>query len=305
MAPVQAKKVADIEKGQTTQTEEKRPSQMHKLLNASKTDVFFFIFNPNNIPTLITLGLTLIAGAIFFMYEIQHVLRFSLLVFCFGTIGILGGGGAAYLVAATVALQDQINEFRQENEKMQEQNDTFKASNSQFENQNSKLKTRREKLQSLNEQLKNQCDALAKDLEAFKDLRQALEKSAANMEGGFQEALAQTRDMYDKIDAITKENEKIILFKAIQDVEFIDRSEGISKIEYKRFVKRVPERLQPEFEKEEYSFETLSKGDGLIEVKELHAIGRKLLGITLEEEEALDTTAGDVVNAEEKAMSST
>jgi len=119
------------------------------------------------------------------------------------------------------------------------------------------------------------------------------------------EALAQTRDMYDKIDAITKENEKIILFKAIQDVEFIDRSEGISKIEYKRFVKRVPERLQPEFEKEEYSFETLSKGDGLIEVKELHAIGRKLLGITLEEEEALDTTAGDVVNAEEKAMSST
>ena len=36
--------------------------------------------------------------------------------------------------------------------------------------------------------------------------------------------------------------------KVAQDVEFLDHSEGMSKMEFERFSKRIPSRLQPKFE---------------------------------------------------------
>ena len=113
-----------------------------------------------------------------------------------------------------------------------------------FENEISKLKEENEKLHSSIDDLKKVSNSLKKELDNFGKLRENLEEFASQEKNDFNKVMNQLNGNFDRINGLVDEQNRVLLMQLAQNIEFLDRQEGMSKIEFLRFVDRIPHQFQ-------------------------------------------------------------
>lgn len=77
---------------------------------------------------------------------------------------------------------------------------------------------------------------------------------------------------------MTVENERALLNRIAQDLEFLDRDEGMTESEYRRFCNRIPKHLRERFSQLQSSFEHVDKdGNGRLDYAEIEQLTDALL----------------------------
>jgi biopolymer transport protein ExbB/TolQ len=130
-----------------------------------------------------------------------------------------------------------------------------------------------EKMEQNIDKLKESNDKLHNELKAMQALRESLEAYAKENNSSLKKVIEDINNSFKKLEEITKENERVLLYKIAQDLEFMDRKAGMSKEEYDRFIKRVPEYLKGEFK----SFYEVARDDNKIDYKELEGVIKSIL----------------------------
>merc|ERR1712185_643120 len=73
-------------------------------------------------------------------------------------------------------------------------------------------------------------------------------KAIEGMDTDFQETMKKMETVFDGLDNMTKENERTLLYKCAQDIEFIDSTDGFTKEEFDMFRGRIPRRRLKTFD---------------------------------------------------------
>ena len=113
-----------------------------------------------------------------------------------------------------------------------------------FENEISKLKEENEQLHSSIDDLKKVSNSLKKELDNFAKLQENLEEFAKQEKNDFNKIMNQLNGNFDRINNLVHEQNRVLLMQLAQNIEFLDSKEGMSKIEFLRFVDRIPHQFQ-------------------------------------------------------------
>lgn len=100
-------------------------------------------------------------------------------------------------------------------------------------------------------------------------LQKNLEKFAAEAGGGLEGILGNANKLYGKLQSQAAQNEKALLSKIAQDLEFLDKDVGMSKEEFENFMDRIPKHLKERFTKRNMSFESVAGEDGVVDFMEV------------------------------------
>ncbi len=121
--------------------------------------------------------------------------------------------------------------------------------------------------------LKNSNDTLNSELLELNSLRKNLEKFAQENKSDFMKVLKDINSSFDRLEQITKDNERVLIARIAQDLEFLDSKEGMSEDEYERFINRLPNNLKNEFDKLGYnSFKRVAGDNSLVDYREIKKI---------------------------------
>jgi len=135
------------------------------------------------------------------------------------------------------------------------------------------LKENLEKMEKSIEELKNNNDRLRMELNSMEELRKNLEKYADKNNKDFKKVLTDINSSFKRLENITIENEKTLLYRIAQDLEFMDKKAGMSRDEYQRFIKRIPLYLQNSFVSlGDKTFEEVAGEDKNIDYKEIEQL---------------------------------
>ncbi len=127
-----------------------------------------------------------------------------------------------------------------------------------------------DKLEITVESLKNSNDTLHNELLGLESLRKNLEAYAKENKNDFSKILNDVNHSFDRLENITKENEKVLIARIAQDLEFLDNKEGMKRDEYERFINRIPHNLKKEFDTLGYnSFERVAGKNQIVDYKEI------------------------------------
>ncbi len=130
-----------------------------------------------------------------------------------------------------------------------------------------------EKLESTVESLKESNDTLHSELVALELLRENLELYAKDNQEDFSKVLKDINDSFRRLENITKSNERVLIARVAQDLEFLDNKEGMKREEYERFVNRVPNNLKEKFNALGYdSFDKVAGANNTVDYKEIKSI---------------------------------
>jgi predicted nucleic acid-binding Zn-ribbon protein len=130
-----------------------------------------------------------------------------------------------------------------------------------------------EKLEETVTDLKANSDKLHTELLAFQTLRKNLELYAEDTKEDFSKVIYDMNKAFERLEELTKNNEKILIARVAQDLEFLDGKEGMNSEEYRRFIARIPNNLKPKFDELGYkSFENVAGKDKVVDYKELKGI---------------------------------
>jgi cell shape-determining protein MreC len=130
---------------------------------------------------------------------------------------------------------------------------------------------------SINE-LKENNDHLHKELIALEKLRKNLEIYAQENNQEFKSILEKVNSSFERLERITRENERTLLYRIAQDLEFVDNKSGMSRDEYKRFIQRIPNYLRDRFEQiEKRDFNEIAKSDNKIDYRELDGVIKEII----------------------------
>jgi len=130
-----------------------------------------------------------------------------------------------------------------------------------------------EKMEENINTLKESNDKLHSELQAMESLRKSLEIYAKENDSNLKKVIEDINNSFKKLERITRENERILLYKIAQDLEFMDKKAGMSKEEYRRFIERVPAYLKTNFK----SFDEVAREDKRIDYKELSGVIQNIL----------------------------
>ncbi|MCK4441589.1 MAG: hypothetical protein KAU90_06260, partial [Sulfurovaceae bacterium] len=140
------------------------------------------------------------------------------------------------------------------------------------------LREQVDKLEVTVESLKNSNDTLHNELLELKSLKDSLELYAKNNQKDFSKVLKDINGSFQRLETITKENERVLIARVAQDLEFLDSKVGMKREEYERFVSRIPNNLKKKFDELGYaSFDKVAGGDDLVDYKEVKNIVQSLV----------------------------
>jgi len=134
------------------------------------------------------------------------------------------------------------------------------------------------KLETTVETLKDSNDTLHSELLSLQTLRENLEIYAQNNKDDFRKVLNDVNSTFERLENITKENEKVLIARVAQDLEFLDNKEGMKREEYERFINRVPNNLKSKFKELGYtSFDKVAGDNNIVDYKEIKNIVQSLV----------------------------
>lgn len=130
-----------------------------------------------------------------------------------------------------------------------------------------------DKLETTVESLKNSNDILHNELLSLQTLRESLEKYAKENNADFDNILNDVNRSFERLENITRDNEKVLIARVAQDLEFLDSKAGMKREEYERFVNRIPNSLRERFNKLGYeSFDKVAGDNKIVDYKEIKSI---------------------------------
>ena len=130
-----------------------------------------------------------------------------------------------------------------------------------------------EKLETTVESLKESNDTLHGELLALSSLRENLELYAQDSQEDFSKVLKDINGSFERLENITKANERVLIARVAQDLEFLDAKSGMKREEYERFINRIPNNLKQRFEELGYtSFDKVAGANGIVDYKEIKNI---------------------------------
>jgi len=86
-----------------------------------------------------------------------------------------------------------------------------------------------DKLETTVERLKESNDTLQNELLALKSLRENLELYAKNNQKDFDKVLNDINSSFTRLENIIKDNEKVLIARVAQDLEFLDNKVGMKR----------------------------------------------------------------------------
>eukprot|EP01024_Parvocaulis_polyphysoides_P013906 TRINITY_DN1552_c0_g1_i1.p1 TRINITY_DN1552_c0_g1~~TRINITY_DN1552_c0_g1_i1.p1 ORF type:complete len:299 (+),score=40.67 TRINITY_DN1552_c0_g1_i1:55-951(+) len=221
-----------------------------------------------NIPLAIVI-ICCVLSIIFFAMD--FVLAGSFCMYL-GIVAILGTCIGSGQIISLGGMARQINRFKQENDRLEKTSSALTKQVSNLEETNEELSVEVDKLESTVDSLKEVSDGLQDQLEQFESLSKNLEDMAKKTGQNVQQVLGQSADLYKKIKGLTVQNERVLLERIAQDLEFMDRDVGMSKAEFDRFCGRIPKNLQAKFTSLNISYEELAGEDKIVDYGEIQAL---------------------------------
>jgi ABC-type multidrug transport system fused ATPase/permease subunit len=135
------------------------------------------------------------------------------------------------------------------------------------------LREQVDKLETTVESLKESNDTLHDELLALESLRENLELYASENQKDFSKVLNDINGSFQRLEIIAKENEKTLIARVAQDLEFLDSKVGMKRDEYERFVNRIPNNLKQRFHELGYaSFDNVAGNNHIVDYKEIKNI---------------------------------
>jgi FtsZ-binding cell division protein ZapB len=135
-----------------------------------------------------------------------------------------------------------------------------------------------DKLEVTVESLKESNDTLHNELLALESLRESLEMYAKENQKDFSKVLKDINGSFHRLETITKANEKVLIARVAQDLEFLDSKVGMKRDEYERFVNRIPNNLKAKFDALGYaSFDKVAGENKMVDYREIKSIVQSLL----------------------------
>eukprot|EP00928_Gymnodinium_smaydae_P012590 TRINITY_DN1456_c0_g1_i1.p1 TRINITY_DN1456_c0_g1~~TRINITY_DN1456_c0_g1_i1.p1 ORF type:complete len:295 (+),score=88.49 TRINITY_DN1456_c0_g1_i1:57-887(+) len=275
MADLESNNYNNMSAAQKMRMEARESVANQTCMGNTKSLVEKLISNPAYRPVLLMMVFTIAAAGCLCFYEADHFfLKFGVIVIV-SAIGLLGQVQGTFLVYTSVQLQEQIDAYAENNEVMHQENIKFKTENKDFAAANEKLKAQCEQLHANVDKMKANADTLREQLTGLKQLQQTMGKYKDSMGSDFKASMQKAQEMTEKLDRMTKENTKTLLYKVAQDLEFMDDEEGLSKKEYDEFLLRIPKEKKACFP----AFETVASGSPLtVSYDSLSAVIDKILG---------------------------
>eukprot|EP01024_Parvocaulis_polyphysoides_P009337 TRINITY_DN12909_c1_g3_i1.p2 TRINITY_DN12909_c1_g3~~TRINITY_DN12909_c1_g3_i1.p2 ORF type:complete len:324 (-),score=50.90 TRINITY_DN12909_c1_g3_i1:230-1114(-) len=225
-------------------------------------------FSFTNIPAAIVI-LCCILSIIFFVLDFVLAGYFFIWL---GIVAIVGTGLGSGTIISLGGMSRQLDRFKNENDRLEKTSTMLTRQVSTLEETNDQLTGQVDQLQETVGSLKAVSDGLNDQLKEFDGLKQNLEVMAKKTGQNVQELLGQSATIYKKIQSLTVENERVLLERIAQDLEFLDRDAGMSKNEFERFVTRIPNNLQEKFKSLGVSFEELAGEDKVVDYGEIQAL---------------------------------
>eukprot|EP01026_Neomeris_dumetosa_P001392 TRINITY_DN10346_c0_g2_i7.p1 TRINITY_DN10346_c0_g2~~TRINITY_DN10346_c0_g2_i7.p1 ORF type:complete len:286 (+),score=31.53 TRINITY_DN10346_c0_g2_i7:119-859(+) len=227
----------DVNKDINEQQQEK-PKYKNMTRGEMIRKVVWFCYN--NIPATIIIaccGLCIIL----FLLELVDVSAACLWLGIFGLIGTSVGTGQIVILGN---LSKQIYRFRLANQSLEESEGRLQDEVDSLQNSCSKLEKEEKKIKNTVEDLKEVADELHEKLEKFEALSDSLENVAKQTGQDIKQLLAQSSQVRNNMKQMTLENERALLGRIAQDIEFQDGQEGINKELFQEFIQRIPRHLQ-------------------------------------------------------------
>jgi len=130
-----------------------------------------------------------------------------------------------------------------------------------------------DKLETTVSSLKDSNDTLHSELLALASLRKNLVDYAKENQKDFSKVLTDINGSFQRLEHITKENERVLIARIAQDLEFLDSKTGMKREEYERFINRIPNNLKGKFNELGYnSFDKVAGENRIVDYKEIKNI---------------------------------
>jgi len=189
--------------------------------------------------------------------------------------GALSFGG--YQVWALRNLKVEVDRLSKENTKLEATEVRLQNQVGFLQGQKDKLETKVGKLEHTVVELKDVSDGLEKELDGFEKLKHNFEKFASETGHDITKVLDNANKIFGKMQENTVNNEKALLSKIAQDLEFVDRDVGMSKEEFNKWLDRIPEKLRRKYESMGFTYEAIAGEDGTIDFVEIDGLIQKLV----------------------------
>jgi septal ring factor EnvC (AmiA/AmiB activator) len=234
----------------------------------------YLLSNPlDHLPSLF-----LLAVAAFGIVTLFSLFFIDMLAFPFVLIAIFTCLFAAWHIRLLGSMKVQVERLTEENEKFIASNASFVEKIEQFETENKRLSANLTSMEASADALKQNNDLLHQQLTALQTLRSNLQDYADETKLDFSQLLEEVNQNFKHLEVISIANERVLLQRIAQDLEFLDHEAGMQADEYKRFIQRIPEHLQDSFARlGDTSFEHISGDNKRVDHQEVLALVHQLI----------------------------
>jgi len=246
-----------------------------KYLGKTKQEWIVFALKYRQLTVNAVVAFLCFLGLVF--YEAEHLFVKLSLAVGVAVFGLLASVQGTYLVYISTRLDEEIENFRNKNEKMAETNMQFADENSKLEETNQQLMYQAGKLEETRNDMVATADKMSSEISAFEKFQDGLHKHGEEASEGFKENIHRVKQVFGDLHMATKDNERALILRAQQDLEFLDQEQGMNKEEFDKWVMRIPKRHRHKFADESFQFDQLKGPDGTIGFEKIKEVVDKLL----------------------------
>lgn len=209
--------------------------------------------------------------------------KWEIVVAIVGFVALLLGAQQVFTLRNLAA---EVDRFAKENEKLEETADRLTIEVNTLQNTKDKLEGQVDKLENTVTDLKHVSDGLQSELDGFEKLKVNFEKFASETGHDITKVLDNANKIYDKMHNNTVQNERALLGKIAQDLEFMDKDVGMSRDEFLKFIERIPENLKKKYREMGKTFEDIAGDDAVVDFTEVQQLIDQLVN---DNKEALES----------------
>ena len=164
-------------------------------------------------------------------------------------------------------VEEQIEIFKQENNKYEQEIDELRSTKEQLSGEVSKL-------QETTHALNRDVDNLKSTLSQYDELKESLQEICGDNQE-LNDLINDVNSMYSNMKNTILSNTRAGILSAYYDAALRDDEEGMSKSEYKRFLARLDKKTRSIFKS--FGIESIAGDDNIIDLNEFQQLVEKLL----------------------------
>ena len=207
---------------------------------------------------------------IFFVFGLATIIWLSMYAITIGGAQSYILAGVACIVSSIYALfhfRTLLN-LKDQVDKMNVLNVTFRKENKALKKEIDKLNFAERKLSSVQHELGKTNEKLEENIEKFRKLDSNLSKLGKSNIKVLESLQKKSKQIIQTIHDDLIRNEKVILNKVFDYLEFADKQEGFTEDEFNEFWKRMPDSYYQRFKQSGLTFEKIAGKDGIIDQQE-------------------------------------